>query len=262
MRTEPSPWATWESEPAPAHDPVLAREPLGLLVERADRHARVVDLDRVDVVEDRQQVLVVGHRVHPVERMGDVDQAALALDLGDVSCSVIPRGIFSLMNRPMTSPCSAVLTSSATMTFTPKRSAFPAASSAPGDLVVVGDRDRAEPLLAGGGQQHLDRRGAVVGVVGVHVQVDVDELAPARAARRIAGVARRGWRRATRLAVDARRSSATRSQRQPRAQRVRAVAQPLAQRRRRRSAGELGGQRPRCRRARTAGRAPSPTSSS
>ena len=64
-------------------DPVLGREALGLLVERADRHARVVDLDRVDVVDDRQQVLVVGHGVHPVERVRDVDEAALALDLGD-----------------------------------------------------------------------------------------------------------------------------------------------------------------------------------
>ena len=64
-------------------DPVLGREALGLLVERADRHARVVDLDRVDVLDDRQQVLVVGDRVHAVERVRDVDEAALALDLGD-----------------------------------------------------------------------------------------------------------------------------------------------------------------------------------
>ena len=74
MRTEPRPWATWESEPAPRDDAVLGREALGLLVERADRHARVVDLDRVDVVDDLQQVLVVGHRVHAVERVRDVDQ--------------------------------------------------------------------------------------------------------------------------------------------------------------------------------------------
>ena len=57
-----------------------------------------------------------------------------------------------------------------------------------GDDVVVGDGDRPEALVARGGQQHLDRRGAVGRVVGVHVQVDVDEApgghAPAQ--RRVA----------------------------------------------------------------------------
>ena len=68
-----------------------------------------------------------------------------------------------------------------------------------GDLVVVGDRDRAEALVARGGQQHLDRRRAVVGVVGVHVQVDVDQRAGAAGARATVGVAARrrgGARRA------------------------------------------------------------------
>ncbi len=67
----------------PGDDAVLRGEALRLLVEGADRHARVVDLDRVDVVEDRQEVLVVRDGVHPVERMGDIDDAALALDLRD-----------------------------------------------------------------------------------------------------------------------------------------------------------------------------------
>ena len=44
-----------------------------------------------------------------------------------------------------------------------------------GDLVVVGDRDRAEALRLRGLEQHLDRRRAVAGVVGVHVQVDVEQ---------------------------------------------------------------------------------------
>ena len=43
---------------------------------------------------------------------------------------------------------------------------------------MVGHRDRAEPLRSRGRQQDLDRRGAVAGMVGVHVQVDVDQLAP------------------------------------------------------------------------------------
>jgi len=45
------------------------------------------------------------------------------------------------------------------------------------DLVVVGDRDRAQAASPRLGQQHLDRRRAVVGVVGVHVHVDVDHAA-------------------------------------------------------------------------------------
>src|SRR5918997_1261506 len=49
------------------HDPVLGGEARRLLVEGRERHTRVEDLDRVDVLHDLQQVLVVGHRVHPVE---------------------------------------------------------------------------------------------------------------------------------------------------------------------------------------------------
>ena len=40
---------------------------------------------------------------------------------------------------------------------------------------MVGDRDRAEAAVAGRLQQHLDRRRAVGRVVGVHVQVDLDQ---------------------------------------------------------------------------------------
>ena len=40
---------------------------------------------------------------------------------------------------------------------------------------MVGDRDRPEAAVAGRLQQHLDRRRAVAGVVGVHVQVDLDQ---------------------------------------------------------------------------------------
>ena len=65
------------------HQPVLGSEALGLLVERPDRNARIEHLDRIDLIEDRQQVLVVGYRVHAVERVGHVDEPALALDLGD-----------------------------------------------------------------------------------------------------------------------------------------------------------------------------------
>ena len=64
---------------------------------------------------------------------------------------------------------------------------------------MVGDGDRPEPLIARGREQHLDRRGAVRRVVGVHVQVDVDlrpgrDHAAHRAVRRRL-VALRGQRR-------------------------------------------------------------------
>ena len=62
---------------------VLGGEAGGLLVEDRDRDARVEDLDRVDLVEDREQVLVAGHGVHAVEGVGHIDEAALAADLGD-----------------------------------------------------------------------------------------------------------------------------------------------------------------------------------
>ena len=60
-----------------SHDAVLRREAHRLLVEGADRHARVEDLERVDVLDDREQVLVVGHGVQAVERVRHVDEAAL-----------------------------------------------------------------------------------------------------------------------------------------------------------------------------------------
>ena len=52
---------------------------------------------------------------------------------------------------------------------------------------MVGDRDRAEAAVAGGLEQDLDRRRAVGRVVGVHVQVDLDQLAAATIRRRTAG---------------------------------------------------------------------------
>src|SRR5829696_883099 len=48
-----------------------------------------------------------------------------------VSSRLIPRAIFSSMKSPITSPCVAVLTSSATITLTPYSSAFARASRAP-----------------------------------------------------------------------------------------------------------------------------------
>ena len=79
-----------------------------------------------------EHVLVVGDGVQAVERVRDVDEPALVGGSpAIVSASVIPRGIFSSMNRPITSPWSAVLTSSPTITLTPYSAALARASCAP-----------------------------------------------------------------------------------------------------------------------------------
>ena len=91
-----------------------------------------------------------------------------------VSARLSPRGIFSFRNSPITSPWPSVLTSSPTITRTPNAVGLRLRLQCAGDLVVVGHRDRPEARVTGAGQQHLHRRRAVVGVVGVHVQVDLD----------------------------------------------------------------------------------------
>ena len=77
---------------------------------------------------------------------------------------------------------------------------------------MVGHRDRAQAPGARGREQHLDGGGAVVGVVGVHVQVHVDQRT-----RRPAGVSAPDRR----PIVTARREPAGRSPRAPRPRRHR-----------------------------------------
>ena len=106
-------------------------------------------------------------------------------------------------------------------------------------LVVVGHGDRAQPGRLGRVEQRVDRRGAVVRVVGVHVQVHVDEVAPLQAlahrglALRPGGGARRSPRRAPRTR---RRCGSTRARGAPRRS-ARAAAPPA----RRRAAGARAG---------------------
>src|SRR5512132_97016 len=69
--------------PGAGDDRVLAGEAHRLFVEGRERDPRVEDLEDVDLLDDLEQVLVVGDRVQPVEGMRDVDEAALAPDLGD-----------------------------------------------------------------------------------------------------------------------------------------------------------------------------------
>ena len=62
---------------------VLAREAQRLVVVRLEEQPRVVDLEDVDLGEVAVQRRGVGDRVHAVERMREVDDAALRLDRGD-----------------------------------------------------------------------------------------------------------------------------------------------------------------------------------
>ena len=66
------------------------------------------------------------------------------------------------MNRPITSPWSAVLTSSPTITFTPYCAAFSRASSAPEISLWSVTAIAPEADVARGREQHVDRRRAVV----------------------------------------------------------------------------------------------------
>ena len=106
------------------------------------------------------------------------------------------------MKRPITSPSCAVLTSSETITLIPF--ARSRASSAPEISLWSVTAIAPRPAALGGVEQHVDGRRAVGRVVGVHVQVAVDEVAPRRAA---VAIARRSpaarWRRRDHAPVDA-----------------------------------------------------------
>ena len=207
MRAEPSPWATWESEPGAGDDAVLGGEAHGLLVEGADRHARVEDLDRVDVVEDRR----AGARSRGPSACGrtgaDVDQPALALDLGDRLLQRQPARDLLLDEQPDHLALAGGLDLLADDHLDAGRRR-PARAPRARRRSRCGRSPRSPrgPVRVRRREQHLDGRRAVVRVVGVHVQVDVDqrplrERARAAAASPSRGVAPRGE-----LAVDAARS--------------------------------------------------------
>ena len=118
-------------------------------------------------------MLVVGHRMQAIERMGDVHEPALALDLGDRLLERHPAGDLLLDEQAdhLALVCGLDLLGDDHLDPVGLLARLERARN----LVVVGDRDRAEAPCASLGQQYLDRRGAVVGVVGVHVQIDVDQ---------------------------------------------------------------------------------------
>ena len=111
---------------------------------------------------DLQQVLVVGDGVQPVERMRHVDQAALAADLGDRLRHRHPALDLLLEEEPDHLALVGGLHLLGDDHLDP---ADPLGDLArlerAGDLVVVGDRDRAEAALLRRLQQDLDGRRAV-----------------------------------------------------------------------------------------------------
>ena len=142
-------------------DPVLGGEALGLLVERGERHPRVEDLEDVDLLDDLEQVLVVGHGVQPIERVRHVDEPALASNLGDrlrhrhpardlvlqkQSDHLTLLGGLDLLGHDHLDP---VVVGDLTRRQRPR------------NLVVVSDGNRAEARLGRGREERLDRRRAV-----------------------------------------------------------------------------------------------------
>ena len=157
------------------------------------------------------------------------------------------------MKSPITSPSWAVLTSSETITLIPF--ARVARLVGAGDLVVVGDRDRAEPAALGRVEQHVDRRRAVRRVVGVHVQVAEDEVAarPSALAHRRLALGRMAARGDAAVDVLDRVDDPVPAELRRGA--LAAAAQLLAQRAGRTRGARAARPAPRRRRARTAGRA-------
>ena len=160
------------------------------------------------------------------------------------------------MKRPITSPWSAVFTSSATITLMPSAGArAPRARPRP----RCGRSPRSRPARAALAvvEQHVDRGRAVGRVVGVHVEVDVDVVA------RLAALSDR---RPCRRRAGARRSPgrAPRTRRRRRSSRARSRSATARSWKRRRSGSssisrvELRGERVHVLRARTAGPARRP----
>ena len=192
MRTAPRPWATWASEPAPPGIRYLAakRTASSFQAAIAIRGLKISIASTSSTTP--QQVLVVGDGVQPVERVRHVDEPALALDLGDRLLERHPARDLLLDEEADDLALVGGLDLLADDHLDAVLGGLGARLERAGDLVVVGHRDRPEAALAGGREQHVDRRHAVVRVVGVHVQVDVDH-APLR--EPLADLARHAHRR-------------------------------------------------------------------
>ena len=126
----------------------------------------------------------VGDRVHAVERMGEVDEPALRLDRGDRVAERHPARDL-LVQEEADHLALAVrlhLLAADDDDVAVARELDDLLRA--GEDVVVGDRDRAEAFGLRVLEQQLGRDPAVVRRARVHVQVDDDPVAVARAARR------------------------------------------------------------------------------
>ena len=236
-----------------ADDPVLGGEAHRLLVEGRDRDARVEDLDRVDVLDDLEQVLVVGHGVHAVERVRHVDEPALAPDLGDRLLERQPARDLLLDEEADHLALVGGLDLLADDHLDAVLRGLGARVERAGDLVVVGHRDRAEAAsraVASSTSTGVAQSCEWSVCMCRSTSISLRPASRARARRR-----RRGRVAAGRdLGVE--RLEARRRRRpgelgRAAARRARAAAQRVVAQ----QPLELGGQRRRRRRARTAGRA-------
>ena len=187
----PTPWSTCASEPAPAGQPVLAREAERLVVVALEQQPRVVDLEHVDLVQVPVQRRRERDRVHAVERVGEVDDALLLADRGDRLGERHPARDLLAQEEPdhLALVVGLDLLAGNHDQLAPARLLDRLAGAA--EDVVVGDRDRAEPLRLGVVEQLVDLDRAVVRPGRVHVQVGEDpgpvgeRLAVAPARRRL-----------------------------------------------------------------------------
>ena len=153
---------------------VLAREAQRLVVVLLEKEPGVVDLEHVDVGQVAVDRLRIGDRVHPVERVGEVHEAALLLDRGDRVREGHAPGDLALEEEAdhLALVVRLDLLARDHEEIRPARGLHRRLGAAEG--VVVGDRDRAEPL----GDRVLDELlrldEAVVRPRGVHVEVDRD----------------------------------------------------------------------------------------
>ena len=210
----------------------------------------------------RCSVARVGNRVQPVERVRDVDEAALLADRGDRVAEAHAARDLALEEEPDHLALVVGLhllagdhdeVAAARVVDRLERAA---------EDVVVGDGDRAEPFGLGVVDELGRRRCAVVRPRGVHVQVGDDPRAVRERLGLRAGSRRRAAERGVErleLGGDVRRRSAPRPRRAPRRPRARAARRPRRAARPRRRRAPAGSRRRAAGRSRS--RRPAPRAS-
>ena len=116
--------------------------------------------------------------MHAIERMGEVDEAALLADRRDrVRRTTCRAGSPPRRKSPITSPWSSVFTSSPGMTIRSRPRASSTASSAPPNTLWSVTAMPPSPIASAWSTSSSRRDRAVVRPVGVHVEVDRDPVA-------------------------------------------------------------------------------------